>query len=184
MCVMCERSPCAAGWQWTWPKASSAGGSERMQIYLGAVADLQMNLQRFSLSFSAWHYAAHGALSKFLLLKYWQRVPWPTNRAIRVFCCFSHSSQIKLERGLYFAKLLTSWHDSGLKLSMSKQAGYNRNCLYCSGEFRWIGVKSKQCDSSLIKWKKAFRFVWPEICFKSVCSSIGGSSICFKACVN
>lgn len=42
----------AAGWQWTWPKASSAGGSERMQIYLGAVADLQMNLLRSPLSLS------------------------------------------------------------------------------------------------------------------------------------
>lgn len=49
-CVSGFPSLHTAGWQWTWPKASSAGGSERMQIYLGAVADLQMNLQRSSLS--------------------------------------------------------------------------------------------------------------------------------------
>lgn len=41
-----------------------------MQIYLGAVADLQMNLQRSPLS--AWLYAAHEALLNFLLQKYWQ----------------------------------------------------------------------------------------------------------------
>lgn len=67
----------AAEWQWTWPKASSAGGSERMQIYLGAAADLPMNLRSLP-SLSAGNAPHMGPCRNVSLWNIGKRVPVPT----------------------------------------------------------------------------------------------------------
>lgn len=64
-------------WQWTWPKASSAGGSERMQIYLAAADDLPMNLRSLP-SLSAGNARHMGPCRNVSLWNIGKRVPVPT----------------------------------------------------------------------------------------------------------
>lgn len=129
-----------AGWQWTWPKASSAGGSERMQIYLGAVADLQMNLYSAPLSLSLALPGSMPHMGPCRNFSFWN-IGNGFNLQISAFSLclilFLNVSKIKTgkSRSPYFDKLLTSFHNNAQNVLSNKTEGYQPYGLVCSKLF-------------------------------------------------